>query len=197
MTNVFVYTISDFHDLRQDLLKRVFIKVSKIKNIKDFLKILTHKDEGKKRVFKDRIYSLEKRFVSIIAFLKIEKIYSLGNSYADLICCLLCKRAGIPFVLLSEENIYNKIINVSEKLKTNKSLIRDLFKKASTTISFTENLTIDNYNEISEELINFVQRVCDHIVIISHKDDFPKSVDKFTPQMSDRLTEEIFLIKIP
>jgi len=42
-----------------------------------------------------------------------------------------------------------------------------------------------------------VQRVCDHIVIISHKDDFPKSVDKFTPQMSDRLTEEIFLIKIP
>ena len=200
MSNVFIYTVSDFHDLRAELVKRAFVKISKAKTLKQLFTILhiikTSKKEPKKKT-EDRISLIERKILSFFKLTGVSKVYSFGNTYADLICCLICNRLDIPFVLLSEDNLYKKITTTSERLELDRSLLSDLFKKSSTVICFSEKLTTKNYNEVSGEAIEFVKRVCDHIVIISHKEELPEKMMKYTPQLGDRLTGEVFLIKIP
>ena len=64
MSNVFVYTVSDFHDLRQELVKRAFVKISTAKTLKQLFSILTNLKRSKKKTEKkaeDRITTLEKK----------------------------------------------------------------------------------------------------------------------------------------
>ena len=200
MGNIFLYTPLSFHDLREDLVERTFVDFFKKCTITEFMEALTEtnlKTFKKKNIeYNDRISEVEQRLAQIFKVTKAKRFYSLGKTYADLICCLFCKKMGIPFVLLSEENIKLKLKKTSEELGIDKRLLKDLYELSSNIICFSEKCNSENYLEVSEEVIAFVRRVCTNLVVFSHATAPPQAVKRFAPRKGDRLSQEIYLINI-
>lgn len=202
MTNIFLYTPLSFHDLREDLVERTFVDFFKKSTILEFMEALLNDDvkvtkrTRKSLEYNDRISEVEQRLAQIIKVTEAKRLYSLGKTYADLICCLFCKKMGIPFVLLSEENIKIKLEKTSEELEIDKRLLKDLYKMSSNIICFSEKCNSENYEEVSEEVISFIRRVCNNLVVFSHSTSPPQAIKRFSPRKGDRLSQEIYLINI-
>tara|TARA_R110000824_G_scaffold242776_1_gene431438 strand:- start:495 stop:1091 length:597 start_codon:yes stop_codon:yes gene_type:complete len=198
VTKVFVYTTTDFHDLRHDLVNKAIDDVSTIKTIDEFINYLTTMSK-KKTNFKTpgRISWIRTRLLTLFKELRPTQVYSFGKSYADLICCKLCAKLGIPFILLSEEDFLVRLDKIPNNKLLGKSLIMDMVRHAQTTICFSEELNSRNYKEISQECTDFIKRVCDTTIVITPSDEKPSDILKFAPEPSDNLSPTVFIIKTP
>ena len=151
MSNIFLYTPLSFHDLREDLIERTFVDFFKKSTITEFMEALAKNKvkivKNKSMEYNARISEVETRLAQIFKVTKAKRFYSLGKTYADLICCLFCKKMNIPFVLLSEENIKLKLEKTSEELEIDKRLLKDLYKLSSNIICFSEKCNSENYLE--------------------------------------------------
>ena len=198
MTKVFVYTTTDFHDLRHDLVNKMSTNISSIKTIDEFIEYLSTMSKKKNNVkTPGRIAWIRSRLLILFKELKPTQVYSFGKSYADLVCCMLCKKLKIPFILLSEEDILVRLDKIPNNKLLGKSLIRDMVHHAKTTICFSNELTSSNYQEISKECTDFIKRVCDITIVITPSDEKPNDIIKFAPAATDNLSPSVFVIKTP
>tara|TARA_R110000851_G_C13025096_1_gene560555 strand:- start:60 stop:656 length:597 start_codon:yes stop_codon:yes gene_type:complete len=198
VTKVFVYTTTDFHDLRHDLVSKAIEDVSSIKTIDEFITYLTTMSKKKANIkTPGRISWIRTRLIMLFKELKPTQVYSFGKSYTDLVCCMLCKKLKIPFILLSEEDILVRLDKIPNNKLLGKSLIKDMVSHAQTTICFTDKLTSSNYQEVSKDCTDFIKRVCDITIVITTSDEKPNDIVKFAPSPDDNLSPSVFVIKTP
>lgn len=130
----------------------------------------------------ERIDNISNRIASLFEQKKITRFYCLGRTYADFICCLVATKVEIPFVLLSPFT----------SLKDHKDIVfTNLYEKAESTIFLGTNI-------VNAELaiIKYIKASCNSIALLTHKEKTPSSFGRYSPLSTDKLKDELFLIKV-